>query len=345
MSAQVPAQKENLATPSQPTQQSSPLFEQPPFIEARSETVGNNSNISKELEGIQSTTIRRSLNWQNITVKAPPRSDENSLLSDIQPQQEQPAPAIERQLLAKEQKNQEEASTPVISTDEGSPQPKIDRDNLDGQNTEEAEIQMKSGVQRASDGNTQGSSSIESHLANSKGRGSALSDDARSFMERYFDADFGDLKVHTNSETVHMNKELGTQAFTNGSNIYYGAGKSPGKNELTVHELTHTIQKGAAMQMNKEGQRQLYKEEKQKNPQAKKIYLSEGKKSLQKNFFNKESSFKTSGTQDKSLAAKELPSHNTVLSHNKKLLQKTLYADQQEMQEQPIQAKQFTNSC
>jgi hypothetical protein len=39
-----------------------------------------------------------------------------------------------------------------------------------------------------------------------------------------------------------MNKELGAQAFAHGSDIYYGAGKSPGKNELTAHELTHTIQ-------------------------------------------------------------------------------------------------------
>jgi hypothetical protein len=346
MSEQVPAEKENSATPSQPTQQSSPLFEQPPFIKARSETVGNNSNISKKLEGIQSKTIRRSLNWQNISVEAPLRSDENSLPSAIQPQQEQPVPAsaIEPQLLVKEQKNPEEARNPAISTDEGSSQPKIDRDNLDWQNTEEAEIQMKSGVQRASDGSTQASSSIES-LANSKGGGSALCDDARSFMEWHFDADFGGIKVHTNSKAVQMNKELGAQAFTDGSNIYYGAGKSPGKNELTAHELTHTIQQGAAVQMNKEVQRQLHKEEKQERLQAKEILFSREEKSLQKTSFNKESSFKASGTQDKTLAAKELPSHNTVLSQNKELLQKTLDAEQQETQEKPIQAKQFTNSC
>jgi hypothetical protein len=347
MSEQVPAEKENSAMLSQPTQQSSPLFEQPPFIEARPETFGKNSNISKELQGIQLKTIRRSLNWQNITVEAPFRSNENSLPSGTQPQQEQPvpAPAIEPQLLAKEQKKSEEASNPAISTDEGSPQPIIDGDNLDWQNTEEAEIQMKSGVQRASDGSTQASSSIESRLANSKGGGSALSDDARSFMECHFDADFGGIKVHTNSKAVQMNKELGAQAFTDGSNIYYGARKSPGKNELTVHELTHTIPQGAAVQMNKEVQRQLHQEEKKERLQAKEIPFAREEKSLQKTFFNKESSFNASGPQYKTLAAKELPSHNTVLSHNKELLQKTLDAEQQETQEKLIQAKQFTNSC
>jgi hypothetical protein len=39
-----------------------------------------------------------------------------------------------------------------------------------------------------------------------------------------------------------MNKELGAQAFAHGSDIYFGAGKSPGNNELTAHELTHVVQ-------------------------------------------------------------------------------------------------------
>jgi hypothetical protein len=45
-----------------------------------------------------------------------------------------------------------------------------------------------------------------------------------------------------------MNKALGAQAFAHGNDIFYGAGKSPGKNELTAHELTHTIQQGGGVQ-------------------------------------------------------------------------------------------------
>jgi hypothetical protein len=44
-----------------------------------------------------------------------------------------------------------------------------------------------------------------------------------------------------------MNKELGAQAFTHGSDIYYGSGKSPSKDTLTAHELTHTIQQTGAV--------------------------------------------------------------------------------------------------
>jgi len=43
-----------------------------------------------------------------------------------------------------------------------------------------------------------------------------------------------------------MNKELGAQAFAHGSDIYYGAGKLPAKDELTAHELTHVVQQTGA---------------------------------------------------------------------------------------------------
>jgi len=77
------------ATPSQAIQSSSPLLHQRPLTEEQSESLGNNSNLSKELGGIQPKTIRRSLNWQNITVEASSRSDGKSLPSGIQRQQEE----------------------------------------------------------------------------------------------------------------------------------------------------------------------------------------------------------------------------------------------------------------
>ena len=92
------------------------------------------------------------------------------------------------------------------------------------------------------DGKVETSSSIESKLSASQGGGNPLSDEVRSFMEPRFGADFSAVRVHTNTTALQMNKELGAQAFAYGSDIYYGAGKYPGKDELTAHELTHTIQ-------------------------------------------------------------------------------------------------------
>jgi Domain of unknown function (DUF4157)/Bacterial protein of unknown function (DUF922) len=60
--------------------------------------------------------------------------------------------------------------------------------------------------------------------------------------------DFGDVRVHTGSDAVQMNGALNAQAFAHGSDIYFGAGKSPGNNELTAHELTHVVQQTGQVQ-------------------------------------------------------------------------------------------------
>jgi hypothetical protein len=49
-----------------------------------------------------------------------------------------------------------------------------------------------------------------------------------------------------------MNRELNAQAFTNGSDIYFGAGKySPSSSDgkrLLAHELTHVVQQTGGVQ-------------------------------------------------------------------------------------------------
>jgi hypothetical protein len=188
---------------------------------------------------------------------------------------------------------------------------------------EEEEAQMKSEVQRASDGSSVASGNVENQLAASKGGGSPLPEDVLRFMEPRFGADFSNIKVYTDSNAVQMNKEVGAQAFAHGSDIYFGAGKSPGNNELTAHELTHTIQQGAAGRMNKEVRRQPQQEEEQETIQAKEISISGQEKSKQVSLSNKESSFQASEAETETLAAKALSGYNTNLLLNKGTAPKT----------------------
>ena len=126
-------------------------------------------------------------------------------------------------------------------------------------------------VQRSASGTTQASPNIENRLTNSKGGGSPLPTHVRSFMEPRFGTDFSAVRVHTDSTAVQMNKELGAQAFTHGSDIYYGGGKAPSIDELTAHELTHTIQQGAVSISNKDVQLKVKEEEEPESLQAKDI--------------------------------------------------------------------------
>ncbi len=67
-------------------------------------------------------------------------------------------------------------------------------------------------------------------------------------MEPRFGADFGSVRVHTGSAAVQLSRNLSAQAFTYGSDIYFGTGKSPGNNNLTAHELTHVVQQTGGVQ-------------------------------------------------------------------------------------------------
>src|SRR5919202_17632 len=114
---------------------------------------------------------------------------------------------------------------------------------------QEEAIQPKSLLQRAAKSNTFAGSDLESKLTLSKGGGSPLPANVRSFMEPRFGTDFSSVRVHTDSTAIQMNKELGAQAFAHGNNIYYGAGKSPGISDLTAHELTHVVQQTGARKL------------------------------------------------------------------------------------------------
>lgn len=107
---------------------------------------------------------------------------------------------------------------------------------------EEEEVQTKPSLQRAGSDEFQATDNIESQISSSKGSGNPLPDDVRSFMEPRFGADFSQVRVHTGGEAIQMSQNLSAQAFTHGSDIYYGSGKAPANDALTAHELTHVVQ-------------------------------------------------------------------------------------------------------
>jgi len=105
-------------------------------------------------------------------------------------------------------------------------------------------------VQRRTGADPEGSfdagTDVEASLAAGKGGGTPLPNEVRDFMEPRFGADFSSVRVHTDSESAQLNRRLSAQAFTHGQDIYMGAGKSVNNKALMAHELTHTIQQGAA---------------------------------------------------------------------------------------------------
>ncbi|MBX3051370.1 MAG: DUF4157 domain-containing protein [Caldilineaceae bacterium] len=87
-------------------------------------------------------------------------------------------------------------------------------------------------------------------IQSAKGSGQPLEERMRSSMEQGFGADFSGVRVHTGGQADALNRSLNAKAFTTGNDIFFGRGQynpgSSGGQELIAHELTHTVQQGAA---------------------------------------------------------------------------------------------------
>jgi len=91
-------------------------------------------------------------------------------------------------------------------------------------------------------------SSLVSDVINTGGR--PMESNTKSFMENRFGYDFNSVKVHTDPVAAKSAQSINALAYTSGSNIVFNHGQyapdtDSGK-RLLAHELTHTIQQGAA---------------------------------------------------------------------------------------------------
>ncbi|MCK6691903.1 MAG: DUF4157 domain-containing protein [Thermoanaerobaculia bacterium] len=87
---------------------------------------------------------------------------------------------------------------------------------------------------------------LSAALADTKGSGSAMPADTRSFMEHSMGADFSQVRLHTDEKAAEMNESVQARAFTHGQHIYFNKGEyqpeSPEGKRLLAHELTHVTQ-------------------------------------------------------------------------------------------------------
>lgn len=93
---------------------------------------------------------------------------------------------------------------------------------------------------------------VDAQLARGGSTGMPLPERVRGFMETRFRANFGAVRIHTDSHAATLSAKLNAQAFTVGRDVYFARGQftpdTADGRELIAHELTHTIQQGAATQ-------------------------------------------------------------------------------------------------
>jgi hypothetical protein len=78
------------------------------------------------------------------------------------------------------------------------------------------------------------------------GGGSPLDRDTRGFMESRIGADFGNVRVHTDSRASESAKSVQAYAYTVGNDVVFQSGKyqpeSDSGKRMLAHELTHVVQ-------------------------------------------------------------------------------------------------------
>nr|WP_277875247.1 DUF4157 domain-containing protein [Alkalinema sp. FACHB-956] len=111
-------------------------------------------------------------------------------------------------------------------------------------------------IQRKAEGQPNVASNVAAEIQASTATGAPLPLTVRRFMEPRFQANFSPVKIHTGDRAAKLNRQLNAQAFTVGNQIFFGKDKfkpdSQEGKELIAHELTHTIQQGAAIQRREE---------------------------------------------------------------------------------------------
>jgi len=107
-------------------------------------------------------------------------------------------------------------------------------------------------IRRKAEGTPDVGANVAAEIRNSTAAGAPLPLSVRRFMEPRFRADFRAVRMHTGEKAAWLNTQLSAQAFTVGDQIFFGRDRfrpdTQDGRELIAHELTHTIQQGAAIQ-------------------------------------------------------------------------------------------------
>ena len=107
-------------------------------------------------------------------------------------------------------------------------------------------------LQRQVDGMPDQAANVSADIRSAKSGGNPLPLSVRRFMEPRFQANFSQVRIHTDENAARLNRNVGAKAFTVDNHIFFGRGQfqpeSDQGRELIAHELTHTIQQGAAVQ-------------------------------------------------------------------------------------------------
>ncbi|MBE9586601.1 DUF4157 domain-containing protein [Mucilaginibacter sp. JRF] len=114
----------------------------------------------------------------------------------------------------------------------------------------EEENQVRRKASDVSGGGTV-TNSFSNALQASASGGHAMDRDTGSFMSSRFGTDLSNVRIHTDSASASLSRQINARAFTYGNDIYFNSNQyKPNTTEgkhLLAHELTHTLQQTGSL--------------------------------------------------------------------------------------------------
>lgn len=136
--------------------------------------------------------------------------------------------------------------TQIHSPKSPNPSSSAQRQNL----PERDELMMKPLIQRHN-GPKDATPNLEQAINQSRGGGRPLDEKIRGPMEQAFRANFGNVRVHSDTKAHQLNESIQARAFTTGQDLFFRQGAyQPGNRagqELLAHELTHVVQQNGVL--------------------------------------------------------------------------------------------------
>lgn len=105
-------------------------------------------------------------------------------------------------------------------------------------------------AQRSAEGAAEIDEETTTSIQGQLGKGHHLDENVAAKAGQAMGQDFGDVKIHTDSQASKLSRQLGATAFTTGNDVFFREGAYEPQSEkgqhLIAHELTHVVQQGAS---------------------------------------------------------------------------------------------------
>ena len=201
-----------------------------PALQAKLKIGKPGDRFEREADRVADSIVSGSVN--------PPlqQKPDGTLQRQTQPEEEETA---QTQLQTQPEEEEETAQTQL--------QTQMEEEEETAQTQLQTQMEEEETAQTKSESGTPNSTSaLADRIRRTKGSGNPLPDRIRAEMETHFGKDFSMVRIHTDEDAVSMNRQLKSQAFAQGKDLYFNQGKfapySQDGKRLLAHELAHVVQ-------------------------------------------------------------------------------------------------------